>query len=134
MLSRLKPKSEFSRNVLILMTGTTIAQAIPIAISPILARIYTPEDFGVFALFIAIISILGIIISARYDFAIILPKKDKDALHLLILSVLINFVLCLIFLIIVIIFNEKITLFKLMNNQLFNNNNFLISISSHQFI
>jgi len=111
MLSRLKPKSEFSRNVLILMTGTTIAQAIPIAISPILARIYTPEDFGVFALFIAIISILGIIISARYDFAIILPKKDKDALHLLILSVLINFVLCLIFLIIVIIFNEKITLF-----------------------
>jgi len=28
------------------MTGTTIAQAIPIAISPILTRIYTPEDFS----------------------------------------------------------------------------------------
>jgi len=40
-----KPKSEFSRNVLTLMTGTTIAQAIPIAISPILTRIYTPKDF-----------------------------------------------------------------------------------------
>ena len=111
MLSRLKPKSEFSRNVLILMTGTTRAQAIPIARSHILASIDAPEDVGLFALYIAIISILGIIISARYDFAIILPKKDKDALHLLILSVLINFVLCLIFLIIVIIFNEKITLF-----------------------
>ena len=49
MLDKLKPKSEFSRNVLTLMTGTTIAQAIPIAISPILTRIYTPEDFGVFA-------------------------------------------------------------------------------------
>ncbi len=36
------------------MTGTTIAQAIPIAISPILTRIYTPEDFGVFALFLII--------------------------------------------------------------------------------
>ena len=49
MLNKLKPKSEFSRNVLTLMTGTTIAQAIPIAISPILTRIYTPENFGVFA-------------------------------------------------------------------------------------
>ena len=41
MLTKLKPRSEFSRNVLTLMTGTTIAQAI--AISPILTRIYTPE-------------------------------------------------------------------------------------------
>ena len=43
--SKLFPCSEFSRNVLILMTGTTIAQAIPIAISSIFTRIYTPEDF-----------------------------------------------------------------------------------------
>ncbi len=46
MINKLKPKSKFSRNVLTLMTGTTISQAIPIAISPILTRIYTPEDFG----------------------------------------------------------------------------------------
>jgi O-antigen/teichoic acid export membrane protein len=45
MLTKLKPKSEFSKNVLTLMTGTTIAQAIPIAISPILIRIYTPKEF-----------------------------------------------------------------------------------------
>ena len=51
MLDKLKLKSEFSRNVLTLMTGTTIAQAIPIAISPILTRNYTSEDFGVFALY-----------------------------------------------------------------------------------
>ena len=44
-------KSEFNRNVLTLMTGTTIAQALPIAITPILTRLYTPEDFGVFAIF-----------------------------------------------------------------------------------
>ena len=50
MVNKLKPKSEFAKNVLTLMTGTTIAQAIPIAISPILTRLYTPEDFGVFAL------------------------------------------------------------------------------------
>ena len=75
MLNKLKPKSEFSKNVLTLMTGATIAQAIPIAISPILTRIYTPEDFGIFALFIAITTIFGTIANGRYELAIMLPKN-----------------------------------------------------------
>ena len=79
MLKHLKPKSEFGRNVLTLMTGTTIAQAIPIAISPILTRIYTPEDFGVFALYISISTIFAVIVTGRYELAIMLPKKNKDA-------------------------------------------------------
>ena len=61
MLNILKPKSEFSRNVLTLMTGTTIAQAIPIAISPILTRIYSSEDFGMSALYMSIASILSVV-------------------------------------------------------------------------
>ncbi|QLK87927.1 hypothetical protein E3U36_07160 [Arsenophonus endosymbiont of Aphis craccivora] len=69
------PQTEFARNVVTLMTGTTIAQAIPIAISPLLTRIYTPKDFGVLALFISIIAILGSIANARYELAIMLPEK-----------------------------------------------------------
>lgn len=61
MITKLKPKSEFSKNVLTLITGTTIAQAIPIAISPILTRIYTPEDFGVFALFVSLVGFISVI-------------------------------------------------------------------------
>jgi len=89
MKSKLKPKSEFSRNVLTLMTGTTIAQAIPIAISPILTRIYTPEDFGVFALFIAIVGFFSVIASARYEQAILIPKKDEDAINIFALGFII---------------------------------------------
>ena len=77
MLTKLKSKSEFSKNVLTLMTGTTIAQAIPIAISPILTRIYTPEDFGVFALYLSIVSILVVFTTGQYDLAIMLPKYEK---------------------------------------------------------
>lgn len=83
MLNKLKPKSEFSKNVLTLMTGTTIAQAIPIAISPILTRIYTPEDFGKYAVFLSIILILAPIATLRYEQAIMLPKKSKSALALM---------------------------------------------------
>ncbi len=71
MIHRLKPKSEFSRNVLTLITGTSIAQAIPIAISPILTRLYTPEDFGVLALYIAIFSIISVIATLRYEFGVV---------------------------------------------------------------
>lgn len=86
MIQKLKPKSEFSRNVLTLMTGTTIAQAIPIAISPILTRIYTPEDFAVFALFVSIVGIMAVVSTGKYEMSLILPKKDTFAYQLLILS------------------------------------------------
>ena len=115
MLNKLKPKSEFSRNVLTLMTGTTIAQAIPIAISPILTRIYTPEDFGVFALFIAIISIFGSIANGRYELAIMLPKKDEDAINIMALGFIINVILSFFLLFIVLIFHD--TILNLLNNK-----------------
>ena len=47
MIQRLKPKLEFSRNVLTLMTGTTIAQAIPIIATPFITRLFSPDEIGV---------------------------------------------------------------------------------------
>jgi len=114
MLNRLKLKSEFTRNVLTLMTGTTIAQAIPIAISPILTRIYTPEDFGVFALYMSVASILSVVATGRYELAIMLPKKDEDAINIVALSILISFFVSFIALLIVFVFNAQIT--KLLGN------------------
>ena len=90
MIKKLKPKSEFSRNVLTLMTGTTIAQAIPIAISPILTRVYTPEDFGVFAIFSSLVIVLSMVSSGRYDAAIMLPESDEDAVNILGIALLIS--------------------------------------------
>ena len=106
LIQKLKPRSEFSKNVLTLMTGTTIAQAIPIAISPILTRIYTPEDFGVFALFIAIVALLATLTTGQYDLAVMLPKYEKNALHIVRLSLFINTVFSsIIFLILFIFFD-----------------------------
>jgi O-antigen/teichoic acid export membrane protein len=115
LLNRLKPKSEFSKNVLTLMTGTTIAQAIPIAISPILTRIYTPEDFGVFALYMSIASIIAVVATGRYELAVMLPKKDEDAINIVALSIIISFFVSFIAFLIVFIFNAQIT--NLLGNQ-----------------
>jgi O-antigen/teichoic acid export membrane protein len=97
------------------MTGTTIAQAIPIAISPILTRIYTPKDFGVFALFIAIASIFGSIANGRYELAIMLPKKDEDAINIFALGFIITSTISFILLVLVILFHDYFI--NLLNNK-----------------
>jgi len=109
MIKHLKPKSEFGRNVLTLMTGTTIAQAIPIAISPILTRIYTPEDFGVFALIMGISTIISVAATGRYEHAIMLPKKIGEAVNIVVLSILLVIFVSIAALLGIMIFNVEIT-------------------------
>jgi len=93
------------------MTGSTIAQAIPIAVSPILTRIYTPEDFGMLALYMSVAAFGSIVATGRYELAIMLPKKDTDAFNIVVLSVFISFFISLITLAIIFILNEEITNF-----------------------
>ncbi len=86
MLSKIKLKSEFSKNTLTLMIGSALAQVIPIIISPILTRVYTPEEFGIFALYITFISIGASLVTAKYETAILLPKKEENAKYLVYIS------------------------------------------------
>lgn len=102
-------KSEFAVNVLTLMTGTTIAQAFPIAFSPILTRIYEPEDLGTLAIYLSIVAIFSNLITLKYELAIIIPEKDEDSASLTVLSILIAAILSVVILIIVIIFNTELT-------------------------
>jgi len=71
--------SRFFTNVLKLISGTFIAQVIGILLIPILTRLYSPSDFGVFQLFLSISSILVIFSCFSYQLAILLPKEDEDA-------------------------------------------------------
>jgi O-antigen/teichoic acid export membrane protein len=61
------------------MTGTTLAQAIPVMISPILTRLYTPQEFGVFAFYLALVSVLSVLATGRYELAIMVPRKERGA-------------------------------------------------------
>ncbi|MEL7548347.1 oligosaccharide flippase family protein [Pseudomonas protegens] len=94
---RIIPKSSFARSVITLMTGTGLAQIVPIALSPILTRLYTPQDFGVFALYGSICAILAVLVTGKYELAIVVPKHDSEAINLvavtIFLSLLISFFL-----------------------------------------
>lgn len=107
-MRRLLPQSAYARNVLTLMTGTTLAQAIPIAISPILTRLYSPEDFGRFALYMAVAVISSVLVTGRYELAILLPRQDKDALHIAALAIALSIAISAMLLAVVIVFAHPI--------------------------
>ncbi len=101
-------KNEFIRNAFTLMMGTAFSQAIPIAIIPILTRIFTPDDFGLLALYGACVTILSVIIAGRYEITIMLPKSDKEAKILLQASVIIIFLIATLLCIPIFLFNKEI--------------------------
>ena len=107
-MKKLKLQSGFGINVLTLMTGTAIAQAMPIIISPILTRIYTPEDFGIFAIYFGIVSIGSVIATGRYEMSILLPRKDSDALYIVELSIVISLFVSMLLMAILVFFNNYI--------------------------
>ncbi len=110
MIKRIKNyinKSEFVKNSLTLFTGTTVAQIIPLVLSPVLSRIYSPEDFGILALYMSIASILVVFSTGRYEMAIMLPKKDSDAVNVFLLSILIAAFLGILVLFFVVFFNSQ---------------------------
>ena len=102
-------RSDFFRNVLALMTGTAIAQTIPIAASPILTRLYAPEDFGVLALYMSVAAIISVIVTGRYELAVILPKSDEDAINVAAICIIIASLVSLVTFIVIWVFNTKIT-------------------------
>lgn len=101
-------KGGFLHNVLTLMTGTAIAQAIPILISPILTRLYTPADFGLLALYSSVVSMIAVIVTGRYELAVMLPDKDEDAANVGALSLGIAIVITLLSLLVIWLFNVGI--------------------------
>lgn len=105
---RIKPKSSFAKSVITLMTGTGLAQVVPIALSPILTRLYTPQDFGVFALYGSICAILAVLVTGKYELAIVVPKHDSEAINLVAVTFVLSLAVSLVLLGIVLVWDVEI--------------------------
>ncbi len=83
-------KRQFVRDVATVATGTAVAQFLGVAFSPLITRLYGPEAFGLFGMFMALVSILAPVAALSYPIAIVLPERDEDAKMLIRLSVYIS--------------------------------------------
>lgn len=108
-IKQLVPQSRFAQNALLVFSGSALAQAIPMAMSPVLTRLYTPSDFGLLALYTAIVSLLAGAATGRYETAVMLPEKENDATQLVAIAALAGLLLCLVLLAVVIFFKTDIS-------------------------
>ncbi|MGQ9623675.1 MAG: lipopolysaccharide biosynthesis protein, partial [Candidatus Caldatribacteriaceae bacterium] len=83
MTNLILPRGRFGRSVLLLAGGTALGQAVTVLVSPILTRLYSPEDFGVFGVYASLLGIVAVIASLRYEYAIPLPEEDETAANIL---------------------------------------------------
>ena len=79
--------SRFVRRLTTLSGGFVLGQLLIFASSPILTRLFTPAEFGVYAVFTALTGIFGNVLSMRYELAVPIAKSDRDAAALAALAV-----------------------------------------------
>ena len=101
-------KKEFVKNVLTLITGSGLSQVVIYASILVLTRLFSTELFGIYMLFSSATLILKPLATLQYEFAIVLPKKDTDAINLVGFSFIILVSYCLLLLMIIFFFNKSI--------------------------
>jgi len=78
-IGRLKFNSEFLRSLFVLLSGTIVAQLIGYALAPVITRMFTPSEMGDFGVFHRWVVLIATIATARFEFALPIPKKDHHA-------------------------------------------------------
>jgi O-antigen/teichoic acid export membrane protein len=115
-INRLKnkfvPYGSFRRDAMTLASGTAIAQVIPIVFSPILTRLYIPRDFGKFALYMAAVSVMSIVVTCRYEVSIMLPKRIDEKINNLGLSVALSIIISTLALLLWFVYSQILAIYK----------------------
>ena len=76
-------KSSFSYDVLTMASAPVVTQAMVIIVMPLVTRLYSPEAFGIVALFSSIVGPIGVFATMSYCLSIMLTQSDKDASNML---------------------------------------------------
>ena len=71
---------QYLENIFLISSGTILAQAIGVLVTPIVTRLYLPSDYGILTSFNSVIAIL-IIIALDYHKAIPLAKNDNQVIN-----------------------------------------------------
>ncbi|MCG3399248.1 lipopolysaccharide biosynthesis protein [Staphylococcus massiliensis] len=86
-------KNKFLKDSFLLVISSAIAQIVLIFSVPIISRIYSPEQFGIFTLFNYLALIFIPVINARFDLLIINSKTTKKANAIAQISIMISLII-----------------------------------------
>jgi lipopolysaccharide exporter len=80
--------SAYARNVLKLFYGTSLKNLLTFLALPVLTRLYSPKDIGLFQLLLSVSMTFSIVSTLKYEMAIVLPRYRREAEHLVALTLL----------------------------------------------
>ena len=89
-------RGEYIRNVFTLMAGTVVGQALVFVLAPFVTRLFTPEDFTMLEQYTMLVTVLSVVVTGKYEFAIMHPKDQNDARHIAALALKVAFYSCVV--------------------------------------
>ena len=101
-------EKDIYKNILILFSGSSIAQLIPLLATLLLTRIFTKEQFGVFFIYSSLCMVFSMVISLKLELAIVLPSKKDDGRLMFLISLIVSATLSLLAFIIISFFYDSI--------------------------
>ncbi|NEQ52615.1 MAG: oligosaccharide flippase family protein [Leptolyngbya sp. SIO3F4] len=93
-INLMRVRRDFIANAATLLSGSAIAQMILLLISPILTRLYTPNEFGEYALFTSIVMLASALVTGQYEVAIMLAHDDNEALNIFTIPIILSTSIC----------------------------------------
>lgn len=111
-------KSSYLKNFTKVASGSAGAQIVFLLSTPVISRVYTPHDFGVFSLMSTIVSIASVFFTLRYNQAIQIAKNNREATLLIYISIILSLLWLIVFSLIVWLFDGFLfNYFSLQNHQ-----------------
>ena len=98
----------FLKSAFVLISGTAIGQVIPVITAPIVTRIYTPQDYGLFGIFLLLSSVIGVVTTMQIENAIMIEKDDLAANSVLQLCIFLSIVASVFSLLLMLLFHTAI--------------------------
>lgn len=89
--------SDWTSQALSLAFLTYVAQAISLGVIPFMARVFAPEQYGVFAVYLAYVAVISVFSTWRYSMAIALPEDHRQAATIVQVCMLILISMALLF-------------------------------------
>lgn len=103
---------KLAKRVMTLFTGSALGAIIYFVFQPLITRIYTPSELGMYAFVFSIASMFSSVVNGHYDLTIVSAKNDKEADKLAVLSFIFSIILIMlvgiVLIIILILFPEKL--------------------------
>ena len=106
-------QNDFARSASTLVGGTAAAQALTILALPFLTRLYSPADFSLLAVYIAILTMAQVVVCLRLEIALPLPEDDEVAANLFVIAVSSSILLSISFGLLIFFFGDQF--FELIN-------------------